>query len=254
VRLYSVSRSSRLRGCASSNEDDESLDRSGALQAGATLADSQHLDTGFLRFFDGPGVVNYCTAALIGRRTVITAGHCITPVPAQGSEPAKLCSGDFGIDLTGKGGPALRTYLPYTQCAVLNTSVPSKNDLAILHLERDAPLEVQPLVLASASPTIGQREVFGYGLYGSGCRNPIDFHKRKVIRPAAAGVFQWQYTCGGDSGGPHIMKDGNELIGITSGRFIGQVVADTVANRAWIQRRLAESEASTKFTEAVNIR
>ena len=171
--------------------------------------------------------VNYaipvCTGAMIDRRFVLTATHCLNDAEID------------GFKIRGRGilvGPAgdLR-FLP----AIRTNFAPGYildnerlfNDLAIVELEDDSGLPILPL-LASATPAV-EDEVF---VYGYGQRIEGDAPEKDVFAELQAGTmvldsvtpnhffvnFSGSGTnvCFGDSGGPMLYPGQNAVIGVVS--------------------------------------
>ncbi|NOU26977.1 MAG: trypsin-like serine protease [Polyangiaceae bacterium] len=206
------------------------------LRTGAVVADAEHPEVGLLLRSNG-GV---CTGALVGQRTVLTAGHCV-------AEPNDPCEGNFVFEANGN-----RTSIPYHACAKLDDSAPSfKNqDLGVIHLDATSPLATVA-ILARSFAVPDARTVYGFGLSGA-CTDIVpDGHKRKYSFVVEEGVTPPANTCMGDSGGPHFSAGTNRVVAVVSGRWgrdlTLSMTGDVVANYGWLAARLEESEASKPF-------
>lgn len=175
----------------------------------------------------GHGIGAYCSGTVISRRTVITAGHCY----------GRITRVYFGTSLSRRS-PVLRVeevirhpdYDPATL----------QNDLAVIKLEGDAPVQAAPLLREAMENSwryVGPDFVFvGYGVTdgvagtGFGTRRVVTF-PILAVGPATVGgtpgvidATQFYYqvparnTCTGDSGGPaFIVRGGVERhAGVTS--------------------------------------
>ncbi|MEZ4444284.1 MAG: S1 family peptidase [Polyangiaceae bacterium] len=162
-----------------------------------------------------------CSASLVGRRTVLTAGHCVVsdtlPPPTEAA---------FGVD----------AHAPDVVISVASWVVhpgydpdvtPVASDIAVVELAEDAP--VQPVGLLrvplSTEAHVGPAVTFvGYGDTFSGAG---DFGQRRVMTASIAELgpsagpppvhetaWIWfdraaaEATCNGDSGGPGFFVDG----------------------------------------------
>ncbi|AUX39113.1 trypsin [Sorangium cellulosum] len=153
----------------------------------------------------------FCTGTVISRRTVITAGHC------QGS----LTRVYFGTSL-GRRSESVRIETSRRHPDYDPSTL--ENDLALLKLESDAPVQPAPLLrerMENNGWYVGPAYTFvGYGVSdgvagtGFGTRRVVTF-PILAVGPAAVGgtpgsidATQFYYqvpsmnTCSGDSGGP----------------------------------------------------
>ncbi len=241
----SVLVASTIAGCAATAEDDPDAETEDALRSFAP-ADGEHSEVGILTFKEGR---MYCSATAIGRRTILTAAHCATPV--EGAPAGTTCKGSFQVDPSGSGGSrAAWVKVPFHTCARKRVpgEIPGERDLAVIHLDADLPAAITPASVATAFPDEGSRTIYGYGRFGSGCSSAGDMHKRKATIRLSRGLFR-TVTCPGDSGAPHFLTGTNRVLGVVSGDMLLQVTADPVAHAAWVNGRVAESEAGRAFTE-----
>lgn len=168
----------------------------------------------------------FCSGTVISRRTVITAGHCFGEISAVYFGP-KLDQSATRINVV----KSIR-HPGYDESTITN-------DLTILELASDAPVQPAPLLretMVNSSRFVGPNYTFvGYGITGSsgagfGLRRLVEFPILAVGPGRVGGTpgnideTQFYYksprknTCNGDSGGPaFIVLDGVERhAGVTS--------------------------------------
>jgi MYXO-CTERM domain-containing protein len=163
---------------------------------------------------------NYaCTATLIGKRTVLTAAHCVTEKesPYNLLSPVNFYVGGF------YGG------VKYTASSVVvhpNYAGGNKADIAVVRLNMDV-AGVTPKHVASTTPAKGENVlIMGYGKTGENsgsfgtkrqATNTIGKVESQIFRIYGAGGTIGN-ICNGDSGGPTFAtRNGQEeLIGVTS--------------------------------------
>ncbi|WP_437279163.1 trypsin-like serine protease [Sorangium sp. So ce375] len=169
----------------------------------------------------------YCSGTVISRRTVVTAGHCY----------GALTRVFFGPTL-GRRSESVRVETSRRHPAFDPATL--ENDLTLLRLESDAPVQPAPLLRESMENTsgyIGPDYTFvGYGVSdgvagtGFGMRRAVTF-PIVAVGPAQVGgtpgtidATQFYYqvpdmnTCAGDSGGPAFLVRGGveRHAGVTS--------------------------------------
>ncbi len=206
------------------------------------IADGEHPEVGFLTFGKG-----YCTATLIGARTVLTAAHCFdfgSGIHADSApEPGRF------VFRTKQGKSRSIAYRRYRADArVWEVGF----DIGVAQLDEVVSAEeATPAVVAENWPEDGDTlTVYGYGRYGESCKESDQGgkHKRKdeVVVPEGFGK---RITCPGDSGGPYFWTGSNEIVALVKGDGLGvEWVANAVKHRDWIleQRDAAErGELST---------
>lgn len=207
------------------------------------IADGEHPEVGFLTFGDG-----YCTATLIGARTVLTAAHCFDfgsgIHAATAPEPGRF------VFRTKQGKSRSIAYRRYRADArVWEVGF----DIGVAQLDETVTAEeATPAVVSEAWPEDGDTlTVYGYGRHGESCsgRDEGGKHKRKdeVVLPEGFGK---RITCPGDSGGPYFWTGSNEIVALVKGDGLGvEWVANAVKHRAWILEHRDAAERGELSTD-----
>jgi len=160
-----------------------------------------------------------CTATLIGKRTVLTAAHCVTTknAPYQVLSPINFYIGKLYYGTKYKA-VAVHVHSKYAGG--------NKADVAVLRLDRDV-TGVTPIPIAMTSPNKGETIVIvGYGKTGE---NGQSFGTKRKATNKIDSMTSTTYSmygssgsegnvCNGDSGGPSLAtRNGMEtVIGVHS--------------------------------------
>lgn len=161
----------------------------------------------------------WCTATLIGKRTVLTAAHCVVPE----EKPPYSLSPQQGFSIDGVATPIPAASVVYHPGY---DAVSIENDVAVIRLSQDVS-GVTPVQLATTTPTVGETiEIVGYGVTSE---NAEDYGTKRRTQNTIGLVMATQYVfygasgavgshCYGDSGGPSfVMRNGKQLqVGIHS--------------------------------------
>ncbi len=146
------------------------------------------------------GLYSYCTASLIAKHTLLTAGHC-----------------DLAGDQAELGGTSID--IAKTVVHPMSTGEGKPYDLALMKLASDP--GIAPLPLSAVAPEVGHmvRHV-GYGVtddstnQGGGVKRTVTYPINKVDNMLVYSGAPGEQTCVGDSGGPGLVMtaSGTEAI------------------------------------------
>jgi len=161
-----------------------------------------------------------CTATLVGRRTVLTAAHCVC-------RDAPYTSPELPLTFTDHRG------LDYEAEAVVVTPMISggfwERDLALVRLKQKVP-GIVPSLITSEAPSVGETIiVVGRGWGGTSELPGVTRVGTNFISQVSSQHIEFNNTagaatCKGDSGGPtYAERDGEErLIGVHSAGSAGE--------------------------------
>jgi V8-like Glu-specific endopeptidase len=209
-----------LGGCAEEVSIPETGSRGSAIVNGAV--DNGHPAVGILHSAN----LQACTATLVGKRTVITAAHCVTTEnpPYSLLSPVNFYLGGFN----GMKHIAAQVIVHGSYAGG------NQSDIAIVRLAQDVS-GVTPMKVATAAPKLGETvDLVGYGKTGEDAGefgtkrhavNSIGKVQTQTFSVYGAGGAKGN-LCNGDSGGPTFANRGGqeELIGVhsTKGGVCGQ--------------------------------
>jgi uncharacterized protein (TIGR03382 family) len=172
-----------------------------------------------------PGFIYQCTGSLVGKRTVLTAAHCVQEnVDAGKASDGFVYYGndDFAADTDHRIGLAgARHHYLYAPGLV-----PPINDVAVVYLDADAPMDpvvlndqhLEELALTGTTlRAVGWGRTNGQTGAGQRRQAMLPFAGLVSAQFVAAGDAQ-HGTCPGDSGGPLFATLGGveKQVGITS--------------------------------------
>ncbi len=201
-------------GCAATSTSDvdlESGSRDNPIVNGQETAD--YPATGMLLQQGQP----FCTGTVVGPRTVVTAAHCV-----ENQDPSQISFG-FGPS-AGQIEAELKVALAVTHPEWDSQQL--ANDIAVITLGEDAPVEPIPLNKSMDDSWIGRKvTLVGYGVSDGPSQTGAGIKREVTVTIDQLEPTTLHYTttngqtaCNGDSGGPAYADEGGELViaGITS--------------------------------------
>jgi secreted trypsin-like serine protease len=161
----------------------------------------------------------FCTGAMITGSDVLTAGHCLLKHPRR----VEIIYGDSLVESVAIAAAGFEVHPDFGTDP--NNPALLVNDIAVIHLERPAPLPVLPLLRSGSVEAGDVVGIFGYGMDEKGL---FTFNDLKSGQMRVASVTDTHIeadfdgagsnTCLGDSGGPMTLSIGGRavLVGVTS--------------------------------------
>ncbi len=205
----------------------------GVMSCGDEIPNRQSIGTttgriiGGATFTDLPavGALTYngsmlCSATLIDKRKVLTAGHCTSGFSASKMKfviGPTLSSAQYVLSVS--------KVEPHPQYSSSYYSI--NNDIGLVHLSQDAPIAPLGVNSSMDSSWVGHNLLFvGYGANNGSSQTGAGIKRAVTMAISQVKSSQFIYqdpsgknTCNGDSGGPAFTKDanGNYLVaGVTS--------------------------------------
>jgi len=199
-------------GSSSSSEAPVFASNSDSIVGGTTTTEFPAVGTLSSTDLGGP----FCTATLIGPRTVLTAAHCLDDVDASAFE---FLTGPNSDTPTARFKASGGKQHPQWNSAKI------ENDIALVFLAEDASVDPLPTATALPSDVIGQKLRFvGYGVTNGTSQTGFGLKREVYVTVRELSDTQIKYsdkgknTCNGDSGGPAFLQVGGrwQIVGVTS--------------------------------------
>lgn len=184
--------------------------------------DAVHTSVGIIEFEivekDGTKTTELCTGSLIAPNAVLTAGHCVSPT-ALGAVSASNWRVYFGAIVSqAKDSDWIPVSQTYADPEYDPSQIADQKDLAVLVLSRSVSLKPMPVNFTALGKTVIGRAVttVGYGVTNVAAdgsysgqakqRNAITTPITELDTNTLVVGRNGKTTCGGDSGGPTIMR------------------------------------------------
>lgn len=214
-----------LAACGNSNHSETPKHPSNGIVGGLETS-KESLPARYLALIYDKPTESYCTAMLVHKRVLLTAGHCIKSTAANmtlafGTRPL---TGDYVI----REASQILIHPLYK-----NNNI-NRNDLALVLIKGEAPAGYQSLALPEESFPLSANLAFTAAGYGriTGVADPKGGHGSGLLRHVELKIDSFSQDqsqfyvdqsvgkgiCNGDSGGPAMMRyqDLDYVVGIAS--------------------------------------
>lgn len=214
-----------LAACGNSNHSETPTHPSNGIVGGLETS-KESLPARYLALIYDKPTESYCTAMLVHKRVLLTAGHCIKSTAANmtlafGTRPL---TGDYVI----REASQILIHPLYK-----NNNI-NRNDLALVLIKGEAPAGYQSLALPEESFPLSANLAFTAAGYGriTGVADPKGGHGSGLLRHVELKIDSFSQDqsqfyvdqsvgkgiCNGDSGGPAMMRyqDLDYVVGIAS--------------------------------------